>query len=336
MLCYTPIDRIDIDKILTDIENTLAREVIIFNETEWELRIITKSFVDRLKEKNVKLTIVFGSFFDEYYERYADSKGISLDNLIFWPTFWITWTEMCLKWVIDYKSHTVNTDFKYPFISLNNKNHRHREALIDHLAKYNLLDKGIVTWHKFMDYRLGHHDDKYEFKHYDNSTRTIDDNFATQLDSFLIPKQWNECFLHVVGEATTSVQIISEKTIIPVLMKKPFVCIAKKGYSKRLVELGFKLYDEIIDYSFDECDDLSDRADKLCYSVSQLGTNYSELYELLRPKIEFNYQRCLEIIHDGNLVPDIIKDNLKKQDPNFVALATYGRYLNICNDCCHD
>jgi len=330
-LGYNNVDDINVNKMTQDVHKYNPTKITIFNELEWELMQITPQFIQLLKDKNIQIEIIFGSFHDSYYDNYCDRLGLDNSNLTFWSTYWMKWAEICLKGEIDYTKHIVNTDFKYPFICLNNKNHKHRAALIDHLAKYDLLDRGIVTWHKFANCVHG-----YDFKYYDDSIRLIDDDFVTKLDSFLLPHQWHESFLHVVGEATINTHFITEKTIIPMLMKKPFVCISKQGYNQRLLDLGFVLYDEILDYSYDNYNDLSDRADKLCESISKMPTNYSELYEVLRPKLEHNYNRCLEIICDKKYIPQAVFDRLEYiKNNDHIPMHTdprYERMLKECND----
>lgn len=328
MLCYNPVDDINVETITNDVIRTGKKKVIVFNELEWELRQFTPEFIEFLKINNVDLEIIFGSAYDEYYDWYAELLNIDPSKLTFWKTYWINWTEMCLRNLIDHTTHTVDTNFKYPFICLNNKNHKHRAALIDHITKYNLLDKGIVTWHKFSNAMHG-----YEFKYYDDSIRTIDDDFVTKLDSFLLPPQWHESFFHVVGEATINAQFVTEKTIIPMLLKKPFVSMAKKGFNKVLLDLGFKQYDEIIDYSFDNYDDVADRADILCRSISNMDNNYKELYELLRPKIEYNYNRCLEIIKDKKFIPKQVFDRVNyMKSLDYIPMHTDPRYECIVEE----
>jgi hypothetical protein len=330
-LYYNLIDGIDIDKISDDVITKSPDKIVIFTELEWELKQPTIEFIQLLKDRNVKIEIIFGSFHTKYYDDYCDRLGLDYNSLTFWPTHWIPWSAICLRSVVDYTTYQPNTDFKYPFICLNNKNHIHRCALIDHLSKYNLIDKGIVTWHKFPNSQY-----RYNFKYYDDSIRLIDDDFVTKLDSFLLPRQWHESFLHVIGEATINADFITEKTVIPMLMKKPFVCISTKGWNQRLLDLGFVLYDEIIDYSYDSYDDVEVRADKLCESISKLSTNYSELYKMIEPKILHNYNRCLEIIKDKSFIPSTVIDRVAQMsDENYIPKKTDPRYelmLMNCND----
>jgi hypothetical protein len=329
ILYYNLIDGIDIDKITTDVINKNPNKIVIFNELEWELKQPTIQFVQFLKVRNVQLEIIFGSFHTKYYDDYCDRLGLDYYSLTFWPTYWMPWAEMCLKTEIDHTTYQVNTDFKYPFICLNNKNHIHRCALIDHLSKYNLIDRGIVTWHKFANSKY-----EYDFNYYDDSIRTINDDFATKLDSFVLPDQWHESFLHVIGEATINADFITEKTVIPLLLKQPFVCISTKNWNQRLLDLGFVLYDEIIDYSYDKHDDVEVRADKLCESISKLSTNYSELYKIIEPKIQHNYNRCLEIIKDKTFIPSTVIDRvIQMSNSNYTSMHTDPRYETIVRNC---
>jgi hypothetical protein len=102
------------------------------------------------------------------------------------------------------------------------------------------------------------------------------------------------------------------------------------------LDLGFVLYDEIIDYSYDNLEDVGDRADKLCESISKLPANYSELYEILKPKIEHNYNRCLEIIRDKKYIPKSAIDRVANmKDSDYIPMHTdlrYERMLKECND----
>jgi hypothetical protein len=328
-LTYDPVDGYDVTQIVNDIAKYKAKRVIIFNELEWEQRHFPKHFYDLLKEFNIEFTMIHGSFPDKVYDDYCDSMGLEYNQIQYWPTFWISWTEMCLRSNFPYKEYTPTTEYKYPFISLNNKGHVHRCALIDHLARHNLIDKGVVTYHNFVT------NHGYPFKYYDGRIRTIDDDFATRLDSFLLPEQFHQSFLHVVGEATITVNIISEKTLIPIFLKKPFISLGKEGFNKCLTDLGFELYTELFDYSFDSVTDMETRASMVADNVNSIvGKDYNQLYELIKPKLIHNYNRAQEIIHDINYIHPLAVERV-----NYVGLEGYkpmhsdGRYINLVNQC---
>jgi hypothetical protein len=118
------------------------------------------------------------------------------------------------------------------------------------------------------------------------------------------------------------------------LFKKPFVCISTKNWNHRLIDLGFVLYDEIIDYTYDTHDDIGVRADKLCESISKIPNNYNELYKILEPKIQHNYNRCLEIIKDKTFIPLTVIDRVEQmKNENFIHMKTDPRYQYMVKNC---
>lgn len=298
------------------------KNVFIDSDTEWLWRF-NKNEVDAIYETGVeKIEFLFSSFPCDYYQDYYEPLGISSKNITHWPTFWFNWAEVLSRHEGSYKTQTYS-NFQYPFISLNNKSHDHRCAIMDMLAKYQILDKGIVTWNK-----TPFTNDTYKFKHYDNSFRGLSDDFVNKLDSFLICKEQHESFIHVIGEATCSVPFITEKTVLPMLYKKPFVTLSHSNWNKYLRNLGFELFEEIIDYSYDSIDNLEDRADKMVQNLLPLvGQNYDKLYQKLLPKLEHNYNRVWEIIRDVKYIPEIIQERYHKIKKDNLPFEGFdGRY----------
>ena len=65
-----------------------------------------------LKDRNVRIEIIFGSFHSKYYDDYCDRLGLDYSSLTFWSTHWLPWTSICLQSVIDYTKYQPNTDFR--------------------------------------------------------------------------------------------------------------------------------------------------------------------------------------------------------------------------------
>lgn len=325
-LYFSQLDEPSLDHIKNKIEIHKPTQIVLLCETEWDSRELTVELANLLNENNIHLIMTFCSYPNSYYE--SKTKYFNSIELVHWYTYWAHWTLMCssqLNFDINY------THFKYPYICLNNKNHAHRCAVLDELAGNNLLDSGIVTWHRFPNQSPSDH--RYKFKYYDDSIRLIGDDFITKLDSFLIPPEYHESFLHVIGEATTTVTCISEKTWLPILYRKPWIIMADPYFHQKLVDLGFELYDEIIDYSFDSNPNLEERAKAIADNVKKISEqNLTELYALIKPKADRNYNNYMRIINDSKYIPDIIKERAKyAKDTNYAnSTFTDGRYVNIC------
>lgn len=325
ILYYNNVDSTPLETILKDVETYRPSKVVFFCETEWYHGDLNEEMAEVMNKHNVEVIITLCSFPNEFYN--DQTKHFNNVKIDYWPTFWAHWTLMCgsrLNFKVNY------TNFEHPFICLNNRNHLHRCILIDEIARNNLIEKGVVTWNRFPNKTPS--DSIYKMKYYDDNFLYLKDDFQTKLDSFLIPAEYHNSFLHVIGEATTSVTCISEKTWLPILFKKPWIILSNQGFHKDLQSLGFELYDEILDYSFDSEPDLNKRAYLISENVKRIcNSNHNNLYPLIKDKTIRNYYRFIQIIQDSSLVPEIIKDRitLLNRNPNLPTQYTDPRYMHI-------
>jgi S-adenosylmethionine/arginine decarboxylase-like enzyme len=310
---------------LSDVYSQSASRVVLLCEQEWEITGLTKEFVEELNKKNVQLKIVHGSFRNQYYEDFYAELGVPINDVDFWGTHWINGTYYAIDNIYRPEFYVPNpSKFKYKFISLNNRSHLHRCAFIDEMAGQNQLDKGIVTWVKHLN-----ENSDYPYKYFDNRQVLLDDGFVTKLNSFLLPTEWHESALHVVVESTTMATFITEKTAIPLLLKKPFLVFGAMGFNQCLQKLGFELYDNVFDYSFDSISDTHERA-KCFVNNLRVLENYSprEIYSVLIDKTIRNYNRALEILLDNSFIPESVMDFYKSGINNAIS-SRIGSYLNV-------
>lgn len=320
------LDEPTLDDFIKVIENEKPNTIVLLCETEWHVRELTPELANLLNSHNIKLMVTVCSHPSDYYKTLT--QHFNNIEIVHWPTYWVNWTMMCGNFL---NFNQTYHGFKYPYICLNNKNHVHRCMLVDELTGQGILDQGIVTWNKFP---MREHN-PYPFKYYDDSIRLLSDDFETKLDSFLIPEEYHQSFLHVIGEATTSVTCISEKTWLPILFKKPFIIMADQYFHKKLVDLGFELYDEIIDYSFDSEPDMLKRAEAIAVNVKRITEqNTSELYQKIKAKAQRNYENYIRILTSIEYMPQVIIDrvHMLRNDPSVVRNATDGRYLTLYDD----
>jgi hypothetical protein len=309
-----------VDEIIEDVQRTSAEEIIIICVREWECNQINIEFSNKLKEFNVKVRPIYGSFKTEYYDKRHASANLPVEDAYFWGTFWINYMELSTRNLPS--RYKFQKEFKYKYISLNNRSHYHRCMFIDTLAKYNLIDKGVVTWIKHLN-----ENSDFPYKYYDNSQRLLDDNFVNTLDSMSLPKEYDESFFDVITEATADKMFMTEKTFFPIVLRKPFIVLGAKGFHKKLVELGFKLYDEIIDYSFDSLDSLEERTEGVVQNVQRIiNCDTMEVYNSLKPKLLHNYIRMLELSGDSSLIPEGIQtycDEDVTKDPHRIMFKNF-------------
>jgi hypothetical protein len=295
-LIYDLWHNFDIKQVIRDINDLHPEKIIILGENEWEPWVV-ENFVNAVNKYNVEVVYITGAPESEFLNNLVKSFNIQNFELQHWPTYHLMYASRLLK---DINNQYKNT-FKYSFICLNNRDHLHRCALIDHLEKYNLIkEDSVVTWHSYIKENTN-----YKFKYFDKRNMIIDDNFNKTLDSYQIPKQYFESFFDIVSECAYKTIMISEKTVKPLFYKKPFIVFGAPGFHRYLQQLGFELYDEIIDYSFDSENDLEKRANLFAREIKKITKikNRKQVYKQLKKKINKNYKQLFKLAADKSFIP---------------------------------
>jgi hypothetical protein len=300
----------DFEEMVKIIKRGETQELTLLGEIEWQ-PLPDQQLTDAFREYSVDLVATHCGMEHSYYKKIYDDAGVNA-RIELWPTFWLHHTELCLKnegW--DHRSNIIDLDFEYDFICMNNRGHRHRCRLIDELSREELIDKGVVTWVDCLNEA-----NYYKFNHFDNRKITLSDNFDTRLDSFILPQEFHKSFFHLVTECNEETFVLSEKTAKVLLFKKFFIVQGSTGFHQRLKGLGFKLFDNLIDYSFDLEPDRNLRTKKIVESLKCIINikDKKAAFESIQSVLEHNYKRCLEIMNDPKHVPDIYKELVNNKD----------------------
>lgn len=105
--------------------------------------ILKNIFVDN----DIEVHFIFGSADMEFYRtRYHFPEHKIYTHL--WPSYYLSFTLSSMKhnkFVQD--NSFIESIYKYPFISMNNRPHSHRCVFMDYMSKHELIDKGAVAWH---------------------------------------------------------------------------------------------------------------------------------------------------------------------------------------------
>ena len=184
------------------------------------------------------------------------------------------------------------------FISLNAVPKLHRFQTLDHIFDKGYQNKGHISWLERNQPTPANwiknaksFDGKQRILDFDNLQ--IDQNHNQEI----MPEQYNEAMFDFVLESVTSDTsiFITEKTWKPLLHGKMFLAYGPKGMYKYLKSIGFEMYEEFIDYSFDELD-VAERyqgylanIDKICnLQLGELKNMFKEknIIEKVRHNIE--------------------------------------------------
>lgn len=107
---------------------------------------------------------------------------------------------------------------------------------------------------------------------------------------------------------------LTEKSFKSIANCHPFLIVGDSRVNEKLKDFGFKLYDDLIDYSFDSIYDDNERLDKCLLEIKRihsLGSNHIlEWYRNNTEKIEYNKEKFMSYgkLHTANgTISEIIK-----------------------------
>ena len=217
--------------------------------------------------------------------------------------YWKTWLEEIFQSNIE----DINFDYKFNklFYTLIRNPKYHRCLLLDKLCQNDLLKDGeysflIKSWEGGVDYNFKCFSpvskiiDKDEKRN--SSLKEVITPFLSEVDGFV--NIVTETFYHQFQPL-----YFSEKTFYPILYKRPFLVLSTDGFYKKFVDCGFKLYDEVFDYSFDGEENIKTRCNLIIENIKRLrGKDLNELYKILYKKIEFNKKHLLNIIKENKII----------------------------------
>lgn len=272
---------------------------IFFAAGEWEYWIsggkrIWSNVLEVIERRGKKIDVITGA------HKVLSGEPISPSVQVHhWDTHFIAAT------IHEYKPILNDTSYRYHYVYMNNMAHAWRCHLIDLVSKRDLLKYGAVSWHN----TTCNYDWKY-FKPIElKLTDSFDKNNLTLDKIFTIPTEYAQSFAQLISETSISSIFMTEKTVIPLLAGKPFLVATAPGYHAFLQELGFELYTEIFDYSFDNELDQEKRFEMVLDNFTKLSSlslaELPEYYKKIENKIKYNQQYVMSL---ENNQPKIIQD----------------------------
>jgi hypothetical protein len=273
---------------------------IFYAPSEWEYwynvqsKNLWNTIVETIYKRNKKIEVITGAAKVLQGEPKLDRVTVHP-----WDTYWITASYFNLKdHVREIKPYT------YKYIYMNNNDHVWRCKLMDLVAKNNLINHGAVSWHKLRC--------DYPWQYFKPEILKLTDSFSDCFNAFTLPEEYDSSFMQLISESTINALFITEKTAKPLFTGKPFLVASVQGYHAHLKKLGFELYTEIFDYSFDDEIDEDIRYEKLLTNLTKI-CNYSEeqlasAYQQIEEKLLFNQKRAKEIAIKHINKPDILNN----------------------------
>ena len=217
--------------------------------------------------RNGKILIISGGYLQQ------DVPSLYYENFL--PKI-LDYTEN-LQAINEYQQHCT-TQRPYKFLFLNGRARSHRRHLLHRLEP--LLEQAIWT---NLDNTHGQPikllDPKYEFSFYQDNTSIEQSGFAKYK---LFNNEWGEIYLNAQPYLDTYFSLVTEtvfdypysfrteKIWKPIAIGHPFIVASGQGYYRDLHRLGFKTFGNLIDESFDQISNNSERLERIALVVEDL------------------------------------------------------------------
>jgi len=284
---------------------------------------LTPAVRELIETYKIRTTIITCMFDQEQLEEkvnsiWGNAMPKELVTVVAWWDYYLLHTVSELELPdLDSFYQTERVDqgkFSSSYLCYMHKPKLHRNLLIDELAKHKLIDRGNVTYHYDIWNEGG--DANYEFKHY-NGVPIHNDHYVNndswhRCHPYSVDEEFMSSFLHVVTESDVISTVLSEKTAMPIFLKRPFLILGTEGHYRRLQEKGFVLYDEIFDYSFDSEPDIGKRVELITKNIQNVVDNRDKLeewFDILKPKLDHNYNIAQESLNAANF-PEAVLDRI--------------------------
>lgn len=238
---------------------------------------------------------------------YESSVQLGLwDDIQIWPNYFLTWNGYK---VFKHAAHRlpVKYDMNKLFILKIRQAKNHRILLLDELAKRDLLNKNMYTCVDPFG-RLEKIKELINATHYNGGVRPGNANMVDDLYDQQ-PPGWTDTFMDVVSETHIGSHFYTEKTVWPLAYMKPFLIHGAQYQNLDLKKLGFQLFEEVFDYSFDSIESPRKRTEALAEELLRLQNadlDYNTLYKQLTPKLEHNLRRLIELFDHDEYMPKMV------------------------------
>lgn len=300
----------------------------------------TKKYWDEfhqiLIQRNINIFAVGGDWSEDELPNYPRI------TLFRWKTALLHFIHHSIN--VQYKSDDVRIKptFTKLFNCLNRHPRQERVLLVDSLYKDGLFQYGDVSWNKLIS--------EWEefpstfFKHWNEKRMLLDipagdseigppEGLVFSEEGQLFIRDYhlltdyvlnNNCLFNITTESIPNTKyncfFITEKTWKPILLGQPSFVIGNYWYKKHMEDMGFKFYDDLVDYSFYGNNEHAEFFDEIVSGFTKelskfKNKNYQELYESIKHVVEHNRKRAYDILNDDPYISD-----------EFVAFYNKHRY----------
>lgn len=195
------------------------------------------------------------------------------------------------------------------FMFLNGQVALNRCIVIDELARTKALTSNLYSWqtNNIGDSVL----DDYSFKFFDGNKKYLDHPSSIHPGyANITPQLFSKALWQVAIERESYMEgLISEKVIIPIFFKRPFLYLSSPNSIHFLKKLGFDVFDDYIDISYDKEYDLEKRCKMFANEVKKITLlENKKILPIIKQKCHKNLNNMISLVYNEKL--DIDKEKI--------------------------
>ena len=308
-----------------------TKEITIVGPEEWEPVLLggDRDTVDETLKfaarKNIKLNAYYGAVMDKQ----LNTRYQHIDfNIKHWPNYFGHRIAYRSKFGI-YPQKPEADILKKHFVSMNGRPHWWRCMFIDKLFGKGLFDYGYISWHEF-DYEDYH--TLWDFEYWEPKNLEFDSDFKQDngmCDIFVPPKEFKNSVFSIISESNLNCLFLTEKTYMAIYHTRPFIVWCVPCTHRYLKNIGFKLFDNVIDYKFDKIEDDEKRCEMFIQQVHDFCLiDKQELHKLTKDAAEYNFEVFLDHLKTKKFVPEGFEKFCIENIDNPKQLLTYLECVN--------
>jgi hypothetical protein len=190
-----------------------------------------------------KIAVCFNDTYSlckEKADTYLGEGQYNVISLANYQQFW--YFGFCMEMAMrDYKDKDFPLYLQNMFLNYNRKPKFQRVDLVERLKENNLFQRGLVTlgtWDGHAEIGL---DENEDIAHGNDFNDCGIPNDITTLGD---PEIWRRSFINLVSETSHSELFLTEKTVKPIVGKRPFIISGARDSLRLLQQWGFKTFSD--------------------------------------------------------------------------------------------
>lgn len=207
-----------------------------------------------------------------------------------------------------------NYNVRKCFTSLNGKKRYYRSCFVDTMAKYKLQFNNYISMNLW-----NWSNDDYPFEYLKNEPMILDGISKSDYWNLPVTELKDSMFSVVSESGICDTDFITEKTWLPIYNKRPFIIFGPVGIHSKLKKMGFEIFEEYFDYSFDNEKDYKIKSEEIVRQVAACEKiNYNKELKKIKHKLEHNHNLLIQKVRSGEWLPNLPID----QGPHAYLLNT--------------